>query len=665
MLAYEVWLYELQTATVTYSAGMKAGTRTTLTDDASSGTRRILVFYLQVHAEQGKGWLHCVFLPCVSIQLGLSSAHVSNTVTAAARGRISLNFPAVSTCTMDRKSSATRFISVPRRLDRSACRVAVAVILSRCCCLAIPEVALSTAICGRARPAIGLPAGSAATNRGCSRLVCKIPRRVREPRRQAPGRSNAEKEARALTSRITKASSAAELLDLLGQQVRSTIFNEYHLTAFMTRLARFKRGRQLRQSDSSSSALAKLADRLYDMLRQDLLSPRSTSNAFYAVGELYEQIEKHLPQLLPKLCDAVRSKAGDMEAQGLSNCVLAATKLHDVSPDVLVVVPALARSIRDKAVDMNPQELSNSLLAAAKLHDASPEVLTAVPAIAKQIPNKVGGMKPQELSNSLWAAEKLQDASPEALDAVPALTNRIQHKVEDLEPQGLSNCLLAAAKLQDSVPEVLDAVPALAKRIPDKIEDMIPQHLSNCLWAAAKLQDASPEVLEAVPALAKRIPDKVDDMIPQGLSSCLLASAKLQDASPDVLAVVPVLAKSIPSNVDDMNPQELSNILVAAAKLQDSGPEVLKAVPCVVRCLQKIINTMDLQGLATNFWAAGKLKDASPEVLALVPKLIERISPAISQFVPEGLYMSLWAAQQFEERALAARLQAELDRRQR
>ena len=424
----------------------------------------------------------------------------------------------------------------------------------------------------------------AAVTHGGRNFTSRLPLRVRERRRQAPDR-NSDGEARRLTAQITKAGSASELLALLDKPVENAnLFNHFHMSAAWTTLARFKKRRQFRKADAVSPVWAKLAARLDKMLQDDLLPPRVAANVFYSVGELYEEIERRMMQVLPKLCRAVRAKARGMNAQAIFNCMLAAVKLQDASPEVLDAVPALAKRIPATAEDMKPQELSNSLWAAAKLQDAAPEVLDAVPAVAKRIPDKVEEMKPQELSNSLWAAAKLQDASP----------------------------------------EVLEAVPALAKRMPDKVEEMKPQELSNSLWAAASLQDASPEVLDAVPALAKRIPDKAEDM----------------------------------------KPQELSNSLLAAARLQDSSPRVLDIVPALVRRMQETISAMNLQDLSDNFRAVAMLKDASPDARALASQLAQSLFPNVKNLAPEGLRMLLKAARQLKENKLAAKLQAELDRRQ-
>ena len=62
-------------------------------------------------------------------------------------------------------------------------------------------------------PGIGFAGHTPAGPAGYRGLATRMPRKVREPRRKVPDK-NPEKEARMLTSRITKASSAAELLEL-------------------------------------------------------------------------------------------------------------------------------------------------------------------------------------------------------------------------------------------------------------------------------------------------------------------------------------------------------------------------------------------------------------------------------------------------------------------
>ena len=318
-----------------------------------------------------------------------------------------------------------------------------------------------------------------------------LPRGVRERRRRWESSSGAE--TKQLTAQIKKADSASKLLAVLDKQVDGAVLDHIHVSAALVKLARFKKRRQLQQADASSAVLAKLSSRLLGMLQQNLLSPWSSANTLYAMGVLYEDLGECMAQALPRLYEAIRVKSDGMNAQGLSNCLWAAARLQDASPEVLNAVSALAKRIPDKVEDMVPQHLSNSLWAAAKLQDASPEVLDAVPALAKCIPDKVEEMKQQEWSNSLWAAARLQDASPEVLDAVPALANRIADKVEDMDPQALSNCLWAAAKLQDSASRVLDIVPALVRRMQETISAMNLQDLPNNFWAAAMLKDASPD----------------------------------------------------------------------------------------------------------------------------------------------------------------------------
>ena len=80
------------------------------------------------------------------------------------------------------------------------------------------------------------------------------------------------------------------------------------------------------------------------MLSKDLLPSRGAANVFYSVGELYEEIDRHMSQVLPKLCRAVGAKANGMKAQEISNCMLTAAKLPDASPEVLDAVTALFKA---------------------------------------------------------------------------------------------------------------------------------------------------------------------------------------------------------------------------------------------------------------------------------------------------------------------------------
>ncbi|CAE7942619.1 unnamed protein product, partial [Symbiodinium sp. KB8] len=145
-----------------------------------------------------------------------------------------------------------------------------------------------------------------------------------------------KRRARRLTAQITKAGSASKLLALLEKPlVDANLFNDFHMSAAWTTLARFKKRRQFRKADANNPVWAKLSARLHHMLSKDLLPSRQTANVFYSVGELYDEIERHMSQVLPKLCRAVAAKANGMKAQEISNCMLTAAKLPDASPEVL------------------------------------------------------------------------------------------------------------------------------------------------------------------------------------------------------------------------------------------------------------------------------------------------------------------------------------------
>ena len=306
------------------------------------------------------------------------------------------------------------------------------------------------------------PDGTRSTHPACPSSASKTAKRVRE-RRQAEQipRSRGPDPARVLTSKICEAKSAASILELVAAQVDNNVFNDFHLSAAFTRLAKLSKRRQLGRADRGSSVWPRLVARLHSMLREDKVRARPAANVFWALGELYDKV--------------------------------------DACNEALVI--ELSKYVQQKASAMKAQELSNCLLCVAKLGDSVPKVTVAAPNIAECILKRVDNMVPQDLSNNLWAAAKLQDAVPEVLAAVAAIAARIPKKVEDMVPQALSNCLWAAAKLQDAVPEVLTAIPAIRARIPDKVADMVPQALSNSLWAAAKLQDAVPEVLQPFPPL--------------------------------------------------------------------------------------------------------------------------------------------------------------------
>ena len=352
-------------------------------------------------------------------------------------------------------------------------------------------------------------------------------RAVREKRSSRQKAQSPALHPRMLTSKISKAQSAAAILELVDTEVDGQIFNEYHMSAAFTRLSKFSRRRMLTAADACSSAWPRLMARLRSMLREDALSVRCFANVFWAFAELYGKVEACDAILLEELGGHVQLKAFAMNAQDLANCLLVAAKLNDEVKEVLSCVQCIAERIHHKAKDMKPQELSNCLWAAATLKDVAPQVLAAVPATIEWIPLQADAMKPQELSNALWAAAKLQDSAPEVLTAVPAIARRIPHEAKGMIPQGLSNILWASAKLQDAAPDVVIAVPTIALCIPDMVKDMTPQHLSNSLWGAAKLQDVVPEVLVALQPLVTQISARLANMPTYELRTFLFATSEL------------------------------------------------------------------------------------------------------------------------------------------
>ena len=269
--------------------------------------------------------------------------------------------------------------------------------------------------------------------------------------------SNDSKDAAAkiLTSKIKKAKSATELLDLLDGVVDGPIFNNFHASAAYTSLATWKRKGGLTPSDKASPVLPRLAARVQDMALKGQLPAREVSNVFWSLGQLSDDLDIS-KGLLMALLESLGEKANGMNAQDLSNNLLACVQLKAEAPEVLTVLPKLAAQISIKAKDMKPQELSNSLWASAHLKEDvnHKDVQKLVAALVRQIPDKANSTNPQGLANSLWAATRLKDVAPEVLQMVPALVKEIPRNQADFSSQQICNCLEALVLLQDSVPEV-------------------------------------------------------------------------------------------------------------------------------------------------------------------------------------------------------------------
>ena len=322
----------------------------------------------------------------------------------------------------------------------------------------------------------------------------RVRERLRPSAGSGGGKSNAA--ARKLTSQMKEdVKSAAELLDLLDGVVEGPIFNNFHASAAYHSLATWKRKGGLTPSDKASPVLPKLAARVQDMALKGQLEPREVSNVFWSLGQLSDGLGVS-KGLLTALVQALGEKASRMNAQDLSNNLLACVQLKAVAPEVLTVLPKLAAQISIKAKDMKPQELSNSLWAVAHLRDDAchEDVQKFVTPLACQILEKANGMIPQHLANSLWAAAQLKDIAPDATKIVPAMVAQIQDKPKNMNPQDLSNNVWAAARLKDDAPGVLQMVPALAEEIPRKQAGFFSQDICNCFEALVLLQDSVPEV---------------------------------------------------------------------------------------------------------------------------------------------------------------------------
>ena len=282
--------------------------------------------------------------------------------------------------------------------------------------------------------------------------------RVRERlRKDRPGSGSAGSKsshtaARKLTSQMTEARSAAELLKLLDEEVDGPIFNDFHASAAYRSLAtKWKGG--LTPSEKASPVLPRLAARVQNMMEEGQVGPQAVANVLYSLGKLTDDLE--VPEgLSMALVKSLGEKARGMTSQGLSNSLLAFVPLKRVAPEVLTALPELAAEISIKAKGMIPQDLSNNLWAAAQLKDIAPDVKEIVPAIVAQINVKAKDMIPQHLSSSFWAATRLKDDAPEVLEMVPALLEEIRRKQASLSSQEICNCLEALVLLQHSVPEV-------------------------------------------------------------------------------------------------------------------------------------------------------------------------------------------------------------------
>ena len=315
----------------------------------------------------------------------------------------------------------------------------------------------------------GLPFVTGAIWRRPRDLTVQV--RVREPRRSSSGGGKSSNEsqdaaARKLTSQMKKdVQSAAELLYLLDRVVDGPIFNKYHASAAYHSLAtKWKGG--LTASDKASPVLPRLAARVQDMALKGELESRQLSNVLWSLGRLSD--------------DLVIFKG---------------------------LVTALVQSVDETASRMNAQDLSNTLLACVQLKVLAPEVLTVLSKLAAQISIKAKDMKPQELANSLWAAARLKDDAPEVLQMVPALLEEIPRNQADFKSQEICNCLEALVLLRSSVKEVDDflkkdfvgyAASRFSTSLPTLKGKSLQFDIPEVVWACARVKFYHEELLVSV-----------------------------------------------------------------------------------------------------------------------------------------------------------------------
>ena len=427
------------------------------------------------------------------------------------------------------------------------------------------------------------------------------PRKNRPPPGSGGGKSSNDSKdaaARLLTSKIKQAKSAAELLDLLAGVVDGPIFNHFHASAAYTSLATWKRQGGLTTSDKASPVLPRLAARVQDMALKGELESRQLSNVLWSLGQLSD--------------DLVIFKG---------------------------LLTALVQTVGETASSMNAQDLSNNLLACVQLKVVAREVLTVLPKLAAQTSIKAKDMKPQELANSLWASAQLKDdaSHEDVAKIVAALVRQIPDKAKDMIPQALSNCLWAAARLKDIAPGVKEIVPAIVAQIPEKANGMIPQHVSNCLWAATRLKDSVAAVLQMVPTLVEEIPRNQADFSSQQICNCLEALVLLQDSVPEVGSIL----AAAPNSKNDFMGFSANRFSALLSRLK--GKDMVFAVPVVVWACARF--KMYREKLLVS--VAGRLKSGS-DVKTLPDWGLCALQWSYDVLDPEGRFAEFKDALEFE-----------------
>ena len=317
-------------------------------------------------------------------------------------------------------------------------------------------------------------AGPCQPRRSIGRTTGRVRERQTSPRPRSEHRRSGAVEAGhtdpgIIIQRVTKASLASEILDVMLAERENPEMNLICIGAAWTRLAKHQR--------SMNSACKSQSVQSFVTMTQSLLENKSSgyarqvANIFWAVAKLQSRIPQ-LEGLQTALAGAIKSTAKAMNPQEVTNVIWAVATLSAAGANVeawLAVMPFLATRVRTVILDTNAQDIANSIWSVAQLSSnkaSCSELLDLLPLLANRVPFVISEMTEQAAANVIWATRKLSfDSSSSVmpkrlLEVFPAVVSRAHVVLPRALPQHLANYCLGLALVDYNEAGFLEAIAA-------------------------------------------------------------------------------------------------------------------------------------------------------------------------------------------------------------
>jgi hypothetical protein len=324
--------------------------------------------------------------------------------------------------------------------------------------------------------------------------------------------------------------------------------------------------------------------------------------------------------LWAQLENGIERTAADMEAQHVSNCLWACSKVEHAPGDA--ARGALLAALPLISGDMVAQNASNTLWALATLRIAiDGEVREALLAAVVRTSRS---MNEQQVANTLWALAHLQVPLEDELHE--ALLRAALRESSTMNDQNVANTLWALEQLK--VPLEGELREALLRAALRESSTMIGQGVANTLWALEQLQVPLEGDLRG--ALLGATLRESSTMNGQGVANTLWTLAQLQVPLEGELRDAPLAAAEHTSG--SMNGQGVASTLLALAKLAVALEGQLREA--LLAAALRTSGSMTAQGVANTLLAlaklavplAGELRDALLAAVLGVKRCNERPS---------------------------------------